>query len=153
MHKFMVAMATGAGLCTTAVQAREPKNVTQSEDPQTLAFQNSAGYSDAVIAGGTIYLSGLIATPKEGETDMKLAYERLFENIGCRLERAGATWNDVVDITTYHTDLTGQINDFITVKHRYIKALFPVWTAIGVASLYDPKGLVEMKITAHKSKD
>ncbi len=49
---------------------------------------------------------------------------------------------------TYHTDLAGQIDEFFVVKNRYIKAPFPAWTALGVSSLYEPNGLVEIKIMA-----
>ncbi len=153
MRTLMTGLCAASLLCGTQAYAQDAKKVLQSEDPQARAFQDAAGYSDTVIAGDTIYLSGLIASPKEGETDLKLAYERLFESIGKRLERAGATWDDVVDITTYHTDLSAQINDFVAVKHRYIKGPFPAWTAIGISSLYDPAGVVEMKITAYKPAD
>ena len=54
--------ATGAG-------AREapPKQVLMPEDAGARAFQEEVGYSEAVIHGDTIYLSGVVAGPREGE--------------------------------------------------------------------------------------
>jgi len=95
-----------------------------------------------------IYLSGVVAVPRDGEDSMVPAFTRAFEALGHTLKRAGASWDDVVSFDTYHTDLAGQLDEFVTVKNRYIKAPFPAWTALGVSSLYEPKGLVEIKILA-----
>ncbi len=53
----------------------------------------------------------------------------------------------MIEVETFHTDLAGQIDAFAEAKNRYIEAPFPAWTAIGVTSLYEPQGLVEIKIT------
>ena len=141
-----------AVLNTTSVAAHEvrdgAKQTIMPENPEALAFQNVVGYSDAVIVDGMIYLSGVVATPMEGEDSMTPAFNRAFEQLGATLARAGADWGDVVSFDTFHTDLPGQLNEFVVVKNRYIKAPFPAWTALGVASLYEPEGLVEIKIMA-----
>ncbi|QJB68689.1 Rid family hydrolase [Parasphingorhabdus halotolerans] len=143
-----------ATLLTSApLHAKDAKDVLMPEDPQGLAFQNAVGFADAVIADDTVYLSGVVASPNPGETDLKPAYERAFARIGRTLERAGVGWDDVVDLTTFHTDLAAQINDFAEVKSRYIKAPFPAWTAIGIAALYEPIGVVEIKIVAQRAGD
>lgn len=134
----------GAG----SAAAHEPKQTIMPEDAEALAFQEAVGYSDAVIANGMIYLSGVVAVPREGEDGMAPAFTRAFEALGNTLKRAGASWDGVVAFDTYHTDLAGQLDTFVTVKNRYIKAPFPAWTALGVSSLYEPEGLVEIKITA-----
>ena len=126
------------------------KEVLMPEDEAARAFQAEVGFADAVIAGDTVYLSGVVAVPGPEETDGTAAYERAFQRIERTLIRAGVSWDDVVDLTTYHTDLAGQINEFATVKSRYIKAPFPAWTAIGISTLYDPAGLVEIKVVARK---
>ncbi len=120
-------------------------------DPEALAFQEAVGYSDAVIVGDMVYLSGVVAGPAEGETDMAPGFARAFDHIGTILTRAGVSWDDVIAIETFHTDLPGQIETFAEVKNRYIKAPFPTWTALGISALYEPTALVEIKITAHRS--
>ncbi len=135
-------------LAATVASAQEPKQTIMPEDPDALAFQEAVGYSEAVIVDGMVYLSGVVAGPAEGETSMAPGFTRAFDHIGTILARAGAGWDDVVTFDTYHTDLAGQLDEFVEVKNRYIKAPFPAWTAIGITSLYEPTGLVEIKITA-----
>jgi enamine deaminase RidA (YjgF/YER057c/UK114 family) len=64
------------------------------------------------------------------------------------LERAGSSWDDVLEMTTYHTDLPTQIEGFRAVKDRYVKAPFPAWTAVDIDRLVPDGGLVEIKVVA-----
>ena len=89
---------------------------------------------------------------RKGETDLTLGYERAFKRIGETLKSAGATWDDVIDITTFHTDLTTQMPAIVAVKNRYIRAPFPAWTAIQVARLIPTNGITEIKIVAKVSR-
>lgn len=139
-------------LLASPATAREAANVIMPVDPQALAQQNQFGYADAVIAGDTVYLSGIIAAPDAGETSFAPAYERAFARIDATLKRAGVTWDDVVDLTTFHTDLIAQVGAITTVKDRYVKAPFPAWTAIGVTRLFENAGITEIKVVAHRAK-
>ena len=130
--------------------AREASDVIMPADPEARAFQEAVGFADAVVAGDTIYLSGVVAAPREGEAGLEPAFERVFVRIADVLARAGASWDDVVDITTFHTDLPGQIDAFAAVKNRHVKAPFPAWTAIGISKLYEPTAIVEVKVIARK---
>ena len=87
----------------------------------------------AVVRGDTVYLSGVVAGTRPGETDPALAYDRAFKIIGAILERAGSSWDDVLDMTTYHTDVTTQFEAFREVRKRYVKEPYPTWTAIDVS--------------------
>lgn len=144
-----LAMATA--LVVAPASAREADQVLMPENPEARAFQEAVGYADAVIAGDMIYLSGVVAGPGKGESDLTPGYERAFARIAKTLARAGASWDDVVDITTFHTDLPGTIDGFAAVKNRYVKAPFPAWTAIGVSRLYEPTAVVEIKVVARKA--
>ena len=120
-------------------------------NPDALAFQEAVGYSDAVIAGDLVILSGVIAAPQEGEEGMEPAFTRAFDQIGVTLERAGVGWGDVVELETFHNGPMGpQLDAFVPVKNRYITAPFPAWTAVGVTELYEPTALMEIKITAKR---
>lgn len=131
--------------------AREPGDVIMPVDPEARAFQEAVGYADAVIAGDMIYLSGVVAVPAgEGAAGLDAGYDRAFKTIAATLARAGAGWDDVVDITTFHTDLAAHIDGFAAVKNRYVKAPFPAWTAIGVSRLYEPTAVVEVKVIARR---
>lgn len=145
-------LATIAILSTAVpAMARDAANVIMPTNPQALAQLNQFGYADAVIAGDMVYLSGVIAAPQPGETSLVPAYERAFAQIDATLKKAGVGWDDVVDLTTFHTDLIAQVAPIATVKDRYIKKPFPAWTAIGVSRLFENTGVTEIKIIAHRS--
>ena len=110
------------------------------------------GYADAVIDGERIWLSGVVAGLRPGETmaDQEAAYDRAFRRLDDVLKRAGSSFDGIVEITTYHTDLPAQIEAFKKVKHRYIRGPFPAWTAIDIDRLVPDRGLVEIKLVARR---
>ena len=127
---------------------RQNATVFMDPNPERVKYEQDWGYADAVLTGDTLYLSGVVAGVRDGETDLKIGYTRAFERIGAILARAGASWDDVVDITSFHTDLTTQMPAIVEVKNRYIKAPFPAWTAIQVSRLIPDNGITEIKIVA-----
>lgn len=151
MTKAGLILLAAIGIASPA-HARDAAQVIMPTDKGALAFQTENGYAQAIVAGDSIYLSGVVAGRAPGETDMKPGFDRAFAAIAEILKRAGASWDDVVDITTFHTDLDAQLADFSTVKNRYVKAPFPTWTAIGITRLYEPTALVEIKVVAHKPR-
>jgi enamine deaminase RidA (YjgF/YER057c/UK114 family) len=132
-----------------SAQTRRADNVFMSESEGGRRFQEATGYSDAVVAGDTIYLSGVVVGLREGE-DLGAAYDRTYRQIGAILARAGASWDDVVDMTSYHTDVTAQFDAMVAVHRRYVRAPFPAWTAIDIDRLIPPGGITEIKIVAHR---
>jgi len=132
--------------------ARQDAKVVIDPDPEEAKAQAEWGYTSAIRVGDTIYLSGVVAGVRKGETDLTLGYARAFERIGETLKSAGASWDDVIDITTFHTDLTTQMPAIVAVKNRYIKPPFPAWTAIQVARLIPTNGITEIKIVARVSR-
>ena len=132
--------------------ARQQARVLMATDPAELKFQQDWGYANAVVSGDTVYLSGVVAGVREGETDLRKGYARAFERIGAILKSAGASWDDVVDITSFHTDLTTQMPAIVAVKNEFIKPPFPAWTAIQVARLIPDNGITEIKIVARLPK-
>ena len=132
----------------TLAGSRQDSKVLLSENPQERKFQGDWGYADAIVAGDTVYLSGVVAGTRPGETDLKLAYDRAFQRIGKILERAGVSWDDVVDITSFHTDLKTQMPAIVAVKNKYIHAPPPAWTAIQVVRLIPDNGITEIKMVA-----
>ncbi|QUL37889.1 RidA family protein [Erythrobacter sp. JK5] len=132
--------------------AHVAKQTIMPEDEQARAFLEQFGFSEAVIHGDTIYLSGVIAGPPgEGMTEEE-AYDRAFGYIGTVLTRAGSGWDDVLDLTTFHVDIEASMPAFAAAKNKVIEAPFPAWTAIDVDRLYSADGLVEIKIVARVSR-
>jgi enamine deaminase RidA (YjgF/YER057c/UK114 family) len=118
--------------------------------PDEQKFLDEWGFSSAVVSGDMVYVSGVVAGLRNGETSPEAAFVRAFDRLTATLQASGASWADVVDMTTYHTDVAAQLPLFREVKHRYVKAPFPAWTAIGVSRLLPPNGLVEIKLVARR---
>ena len=74
-------------------------------------------------------------------------FVQAFENVKAVLSAAGATFDDVVDMVTYHTDMR-DLQLFMSIKDRYYTGEYPAWTGIGVTSLAMPGLMVEIKCVA-----
>jgi enamine deaminase RidA (YjgF/YER057c/UK114 family) len=143
--------ALALAFTATAAGASEPKQTLMPEDAEARAFQEAVGFSDAVVHGDTIYLSGVVASPRKGEMGLAPAYERAFAQLDATLKRLGATWDDVIVFDTFHAGpMAAQLDALVPVKNRYIKAPFPAWTAVGVTELYEPTAVTEIKLTVRK---
>ena len=132
-------------------QTRTNKTVLMTTNEQARADQERYGYASAVIAGDTIYLSGMVAGQAPGEKDFVPAFERVFRAAEATLQRAGSSLADVVDITSFHTDITAQIEDLSAVQKRVLGSPPPAWTAIDVDRLLPDNGIAEIKIVARRS--
>lgn len=130
------------------LSAREQATTIMPDDAQLRKLHEEWGFSQATVAGDTVYVSGVVIAAPRDDSNLKAAYERGFSQIGDILKRAGSSWDDVVEITSYHTDVTAQMPTMIEVKHRYVKAPFPAWTAIEVSRLIPDRGITEIKVTA-----
>ena len=149
MKATLFATIAVAALAGTALGgARQAAIVVMPDNPSQLKVWEDWGFCDAIVVGDTIYLSGIVAHAKTGDADLEAAYLRVFERIGAILAKAGASWDDVVDITSFHTDLKTQMPAIVAVKNRFVKAPFPVWTAIQVVRLIPDDGITEIKIVA-----
>lgn len=133
---------------TAHAGARQDAKILLSDNPDSRKIEEEWGFADAVVTRDTIYMSGVVAGLRPGETDLQVAYDRAFQRIGKILEHAGASWDDVVDITTFHTDLKSQMPAIVAVKNKYVHAPPPSWTAIQVVRLIPDNGITEIKIVA-----
>ena len=134
-----------------AEHAEQPAHAKQTIMPEGgpgLEIMEQFGFSEAVIHGDTVYLSGVIAGPAPEGMTREEAYDATFQYIGSVLARAGSSWDDVVDMTTYHVDIDASLPAIAAVKNKYVKAPFPAWTAIDIDRLFAPQGEVEIKVTA-----
>jgi len=112
-------------------------------------------YSHAVESGNNIYLSG--QTPIDGTTgnlmegDISAQTEQCFRNLEAVLQSAGLTFEDVVKVNVFLTDM----QDFSAMNSVYEKKFsrpYPARTTIGVASL--PLGAkVEIEMIAQYTKE
>ena len=98
-------------------------------------------YSQAVAAGGAVYLSGQVGLdPASGQLvagGVEAEARRAFENLRAVAEAAGSSLAAAVRITVYLTDLN-QFAVANSVMQEYFSEPFPARVTIGVASL--PRG-------------
>lgn len=128
--------------------ARDSAKVVMTDHPIGAKYEKEWGFCDAIVVGDTVYLSGVVAMTRDGDANLEAAYTRAFEQIAAILKKAGVSWDDVVEMTTYHTDVTAQMPAIVAVKNKYVRAPFPAWTAIQVVRLIPDKGITEIKIVA-----
>lgn len=115
------------------------------------AVYEKIGYAPGLKVGDTLYVSGQIGR----DAAMQLVEGReaqivqAFENLRQVLEAAGASFNDVVDLTTFHTDMR-DLPLFMQVRDRYLVGHpKPAWTAVGAHMLGGSPGyIVEIKAVA-----
>jgi enamine deaminase RidA (YjgF/YER057c/UK114 family) len=134
--------------CAAQAGARDDAKVIMPDDPKALKARATWGYNDAIVVGDTVYLSGVVASTKDGDANLEAAYTRAFDKLGAILAKAGASWDDVVEITSFHTDVVTQMPAITVVKNRYVRAPFPAWTAIQVVRLVPDRGITEIKLVA-----
>ena len=109
-------------------------------------------FSPAIVSGEFIFVSGCIGTRADGNisTDPEEQIREAFEFVGTTLARAGASFDDVVEMTTYHVGLLDHMNLFRRVKDEFLGEPYPAWTAIGVSELVTPGAIVEIRVTARR---
>ena len=121
-------------------------------------------YSPARRVGDTLYISGVVAGRRDGEGKDTAAFKdqvrRTFLRLQATLEAAGATFDDVVMLNTFHVwqspnfegDRAAQFAAFSAVKDEFMKAPYPAWTAVGTTALVPDNGIVEIQAIAHLKK-
>jgi 2-iminobutanoate/2-iminopropanoate deaminase len=109
-------------------------------------------YSQAVIFGNSIFVSGQVAiNPANGQlvmTDISLETKQVMENIGNILREAGYDYRDIVKTTIFLKDmqLFKAVNE---VYGSYFNVDFPARETVAVAGL--PLNVnVEISVTAFK---
>ena len=123
-----------------------------SDNESVRQVQERIGWADAVVAGDTVYVSGVIAGTRPGDQGLEPAYTRAFDTLTKILERAGVSWADVVEVRSFHTDPNAQIDAMAAAKRRYRAAPDPAWTAVGTSGLLASGGITEIALVAYKPK-
>jgi enamine deaminase RidA (YjgF/YER057c/UK114 family) len=127
-------------------------------------------YCPGIKVGNTLYISGQVGRDENLQVvdGVEAQFVQTFENVKKVLSAAGGTFDDVMEMITYHVtgvnlgNLPTQSSEvsepqqftiphlplFIQVKDRYFIHKFPTWTGIGITALSTPGLIVEIKCTA-----
>ncbi|AFT69569.1 Endoribonuclease L-PSP [Alloalcanivorax dieselolei B5] len=92
-------------------------------------------YSAAIRSGDFLFVSGQVGSREDGsaEPDFKQQVQLAFDNLAAVLDAAGCNFDDIVDVTTFHTDPEAQWQAINEVRLAVIgEPPYPNWTAVGV---------------------
>jgi reactive intermediate/imine deaminase len=104
-------------------------------------------YADAVLAGDTLYISGIVPVDEHGAVvgeDVVAQARQVFALMGRVLAAAGGTPGDVAKVTVYLLDIDDRprINP---VRQAFFGAARPASTLVEVSKLVRPDLLVEIE--------
>jgi len=109
-------------------------------------------YVDAVVAGDTLYVSGIVPVDAAGDVvggdDVVAQARQVFANMERVLSAAGATAADVVKVTIYLLDVDDRpkINP---VRQEFFGSTRPASTLVEVSRLAVPGALLEIEAVAY----
>jgi len=112
---------------------------------------DKAGYLPGLLIDNLLVMSGQIGRddqlriPENPEQQFQLCWD----NLALVLSEAGATFDNVIDITSYHVNMSQHMPLFRKIKDSRFPRATCCWTCIGVSELAHPDLLVEIKCTAY----
>jgi enamine deaminase RidA (YjgF/YER057c/UK114 family) len=126
------------------------------EHPRANGLLHNAGFSQVVVATGarTVHTAGQVSIDERGALvgagDLAAQTEQAMRNVGLALAAAGATFTDIVKITTYVVNYKPELRAVIGKARApfFAGGTPPASTLVGVAALALPEWLVEIEAVA-----
>ncbi|HHW17478.1 MAG TPA: RidA family protein [Firmicutes bacterium] len=110
----------------------------------------TACYSQGLEVSGKrlIFIAGQLPVNSQGaivgEGDFKAQVIQVFENIKAVLEDAGASFDDLVKLNIYLTDVKN-LPIVQEVRSKYLTRPYPATTLVEITALANPKAMVEIE--------
>ncbi len=95
-------------------------------------------YSAAIRHGDLLFISGQVGSREDGtpEPVFEDQVRRALANLRAVLAAAGASFDDVIDVISFHTDPQTQFDKVMAIRAEEIgEPPYPTWTAVGVTWL------------------
>ena len=117
---------------------------------QPKEFAPGGPFNPAVLVDGTLYVSGQIGRDLKTQKvpdNFEAEVRQVLDNIGIILREGKMTYEDVVSVQVYLTDMTlfPRMN---TIYTTYFKTERPARTTVGVAALAAAGAHIEITVTA-----
>jgi enamine deaminase RidA (YjgF/YER057c/UK114 family) len=99
------------------------------------ALYDAHGYSAAIRSDTLLFVSGQVGSRADGspEPDFEAQVRLAFANLEATLLAAGCGFDDILDVTTFHTNPERQFDTIMAVKGEiFQRKPYPAWTALGV---------------------
>jgi 2-iminobutanoate/2-iminopropanoate deaminase len=119
-------------------------------------LEKSAGYSQAILAGDYLFISGCVSWDSEGNPlhagDFASQVETVYADIHATLRAHGMDACHIVKETVFTTDMDGLIAANPQRKKYYQEVSPPASTWVEIKRLVHPDLLLEVEITAYKKR-
>jgi enamine deaminase RidA (YjgF/YER057c/UK114 family) len=107
-------------------------------------------YTPVLKVGDRVIVSGIPAI--EGDTD-EAKIRWAFAQLKAHLETAGATLEDVVELTSFHVardhaEFRARVEPVLKVHREVFKDHYPAWTAVGTTALFSKDAPMEIRAEA-----
>ncbi len=120
-------------------------------NPPTLSAPTGYTHVVQVHRGRTVYIAGQVAFDKSGNIvgkgDFAAQATQVFENLKLALAAAGATFDNLVKVTTFVTDLS-QIQALREIRAKYYGKNAPASTLVQITQLASPAFMIEIEAIA-----
>ena len=138
-------------------QARFTESITSHRAPEPVG-----AFPHAKRVGNLLFLSGIgprrrgakdipgVTLDDQGRItayDIEAQCREVFKNVKTVLEDAGATWDDIVDVTVFLTNMKDDFPKFNSLYAEYFKSNQPTRTTLEVNCLPTPIA-IELKVIA-----
>jgi enamine deaminase RidA (YjgF/YER057c/UK114 family) len=109
-------------------------------------------FSPAIDTGRLVFFSGITGVRPDQTLalDPPAQFHDAFRFVAMHLKAAGLDFEHIVDLTTYHVDLSKHFKEFLAIKDEFIREPYPTWTAVGVNDLITPGTLLEIRVVAQR---
>lgn len=148
--RWILALSVAAGLAivTTATASEVERTI---HVPPGWEGAYEFGYAPVVRVGEMVIVSGI---PAGGPGSYEEKIRRMYERARDLLASAGASFDDVVELSTFHAEPTdsaafrAEFERYMPIHRSFFGEHRPAWTAVGTTALLSPGAPVEMRLLA-----
>ncbi|GLQ88168.1 RidA family protein [Dyella flagellata] len=123
----------------------------QHINPAALGAPHGYTHVITVDGGRTVYIAGQVPLDRHGQlvgaNDFAAQVRQTFENLKAALAAGGANFSDVVEMTTYVTDMA-QVDTYRKIRNEYMRDPMPTASLVEVKSLFRKDVMLEVSAVA-----
>jgi enamine deaminase RidA (YjgF/YER057c/UK114 family) len=146
-----ICLAPALALLAGASFAADQAGSMQRINPSTLSAPHGYTHVVSVYGGRTVYIAGQVPLDAHGALvgagDFAAQTRQVFENLKAALDAGGAGFSNVVQMTTYVTDMS-QIDTYRKIRDEYMHGPLPTASLVEVKGLFRKDVMLEVSAIA-----